>query len=121
MTNLKPARAASHGQGACVSRLSRRAIQRRWRKPCALQSAHVSWLPGAPFAGSASSRQPSNISCWRFSDVSFSVNVRFAPKAVIHAQIKYLMVDGLQVPNRQCLLIGLLQWAILRKYRLAFL
>jgi hypothetical protein len=23
-------------------------------------------------------------------------------KAVIHAQIKYLMVEGLQVPNRQC-------------------
>ena len=83
MRNLKPARSASHAQGACVSRLSRRAIQRRWRKPCALQSAHVSWLPGAPFAGSASSRQPSNISCWRFSDVSFSVNVRFAPQAVV--------------------------------------
>ncbi len=84
MRNLKPARSASHAQGACVSRLSRRAIQRRWRKPCALQSAHVSWLPGAPFAGSASSRQPSNISCWRFSDVSFSVNVCFAPQAAGH-------------------------------------
>src|ERR1700726_2999275 len=31
MRNLKPARSASHAQGACVSRLSRRAIQRRWR------------------------------------------------------------------------------------------
>src|ERR1700722_20217852 len=30
-------------------------------------------------------------------------------------------VSGLQVPNGQCVLIGPLQWAILRKYRLAFL
>src|SRR5258705_9795517 len=51
MTNLKPARSASHAQGACVSRLSRRAIQRRWRKPCALQSAHVSWLRGRAVCG----------------------------------------------------------------------
>src|ERR1700730_15419163 len=52
MRNLKPARSASHAQGACVSRLSRRAIQRRWRKPCALQSAHACELaPGRAVCG----------------------------------------------------------------------
>ena len=44
--------------------------------------------------------------------------VRFWREAVTHAQIELV---GLQVSNGQCVLIGPLQWAILRKYRLAFL
>ena len=39
-------------------------------------------------------------------------------KVVTHAQIELV---GLQVSNGQRVLIGPLQWAILRKYRLAFL
>jgi DNA-binding transcriptional LysR family regulator len=77
---LRAARSILDQMDALVTRASSTGRGEGGWLSCALQSTHVSWLPGAPFAGSASSRQPSNIFCWRFSDVSFSVNVRFAPE-----------------------------------------